>query len=398
MPPSQLSWWTGISVAAVKGWTYASPTAASVASPRVTIVRAYELAGHAASTLTAASNTGSRQERSVPVPGQRAGRYSPARFSATTRMGSATQDRTDLQFRLGRGDFLAAVPADALHLDEAALAMDHDIGAVSRHDLADLFALHLGEGAGDALRALEQEQLLAVERGPGAGRRIAAANEVVGEVDVRGPVDVGFGIADDAFVAGVGFVLLMCFGGAGDDLVGGLQQAGDARREHLVEVEGAERVVVLDRDGLRQDDRALVQTVGGAEYGKTGFLAAEDDRPAHGRGAAVQRQQAGMELDGAESRDLAQGLRHELGHEGHDADLDVGLPHRVQRGEVGQFGELMHCQPALLGGEAQRVGTAFLGGAEHGGDLIPAVQEGLHRGFAEILLADNGDAHVVLRC
>src|SRR6185503_2096673 len=44
---------------------------------------------------------------------------------------------------------------------------------------------------------------------------------------------------------------------------------------------------------------------------------------------------------------------HELGHEGHDADLHVGGSHGIQRGGVGEFRELMHGQPALLRGETQ---------------------------------------------
>src|SRR5580658_133325 len=101
-------------------------------------------------------NTRASMKRPVRVPGQRGGRYSPARVSATTGTGSGSQDRVDREFGFSGGDLLSAVPAHALHLDEATLAMDHQVGAVLRHDLADLLALHLGEGAGDAFRALEQ--------------------------------------------------------------------------------------------------------------------------------------------------------------------------------------------------------------------------------------------------
>src|SRR5271165_2206895 len=214
-----------MSVAALNGGTYASAIAAWLASPRVTIVRAYALAGQVARAATAASNTRASMKRPVRVPGQRAD--ATVRRRSRQRPASATQDGAGLELRFGRGDLLAAIPADALHLDEAALAMDHRVGAVHRHDLADLFAFHLGEGAGDAFRALEQKQFLAAERGPGAGCRVAAANEIVSEVDMRSPVDVGFGVTDDAFVAGVGFVLLDRFGGAGDNLIGGLQQSRD---------------------------------------------------------------------------------------------------------------------------------------------------------------------------
>ena len=101
----------------------------------------------------------------------------------------------------------AAVGAHARDLDEAALAVHDQRAVVDRHDLAELLALHLGEGAGDALRRVEHEQLLAIERGPGAGCGIAAADQVVDDVDVVRPVDARFRIADDALVAGVRLVL-----------------------------------------------------------------------------------------------------------------------------------------------------------------------------------------------
>ena len=60
-------------------------------------------------------------------------------------------------------------------------------------------------------------------------------------------------------------------------------------------------------------------------------LAQADRFPGHRRRAAMQRQQAGVELDRAVLRDVAQFLRHELGDEGHDAYIGVRGLHRLDR-------------------------------------------------------------------
>src|SRR4051794_1098571 len=53
---------------------------------------------------------------------------------------SAGQDRTNRESSLARGDLLAILPSDAVHLDEAALAVDHQARPGLRDDLADLLA------------------------------------------------------------------------------------------------------------------------------------------------------------------------------------------------------------------------------------------------------------------
>ena len=63
----------------------------------------------------------------------------------------------------------------------------------------------------------------------------------------------------------------------------------------------------------------------------------------------MQRQQAGVELDGAECRDIDEVLRRELGDIGHDADIGVGGAHGFLGGRVGQLGKLVHGQAAFLG-------------------------------------------------
>ena len=144
------------------------------------------------------------------------------------------------------------------------------------------------------------------------------------------PVDLGFRVADDAFVGGVGLDLGRGVAFASEDEVGGFEEAGDALGEDLAEIDGAERVERGDLDRAGEDDGAFVEAVAGAENGEAGLGAAEDDGPTHGGGAAVQREQAGVELDGAMGGDGAEFLRHELGHVGHDADIGIGGAQGVQ--------------------------------------------------------------------
>src|SRR5215467_14891718 len=94
---------------------------------------------------------------------------------------------TVLRDEVGRGDFLALFVLGLEYLDAAALGGHEEALRADFRDLADL-ALHGAEGAHPMLAAVEDLQPLAVDRGPGARRGIAAAYEVVDEIDVVGPV------------------------------------------------------------------------------------------------------------------------------------------------------------------------------------------------------------------
>ena len=81
----------------------------------------------------------------------------------------------------------------------------------------------------------EAKQALAEHR-PGAGGRIAAADEVVDEIDMVRPVDPRFSFAHPAFIGGLAFILCGLGGASGDDEFGGLCERLDAKREDLVEI------------------------------------------------------------------------------------------------------------------------------------------------------------------
>src|SRR5262249_52101437 len=85
------------------------------------------------------------------------------------------------------GDFLAVLVLRLEDLDPPPLGSDEEALGADFGDLAD-FSLHGAEGAHEVLAAVEDLDFLAVERGPRAGRGIAAADQVVDEIDVGRPV------------------------------------------------------------------------------------------------------------------------------------------------------------------------------------------------------------------
>ena len=142
-----------------------------------------------------------------------------------------------------------------------------------------LRAAHRAESRGGDLSRVEQiEFLLAVHR-PGAGRRVAAADQVVDEIDMVRPVDPRLGFAHPALIGGAAFVLGAFRSRARHDEIGGLDQRLDPEREDLVEIERAGGVVGADRHALLQDHRPFVETRGRAEDRQPGLAAPADDRP-----------------------------------------------------------------------------------------------------------------------
>jgi hypothetical protein len=100
-------------------------------------------------------------------------------------------------------------------------------------------------------------------------------------------------------------------------------------------------------------------------------------------------------LDRAQARNVDEGLRCELQHIGHHADIGVQTTHRrLCLGRL-QRRELVHGQALLDRGHLQRVGPAarLFRGTEHRRDLVSAFQELLQHGLAEVLLADDHNLH-----
>src|SRR5579883_1571222 len=152
---------------------------------------------------------------------------------------SASEHRPGGDAGLVGGDLLAIAAAAAQHLDEAA-AGEHGEALRSRlDDLADLLALDLAEGAGDALARVEDLELLAAYGRPGTGRRIGGADQIVDDLDAVRPVDPRFGIAEPALIARLRFILDRLLRLAGENEIGGFEEGGDAGWEDLVEIDGA---------------------------------------------------------------------------------------------------------------------------------------------------------------
>src|SRR5205809_8123222 len=80
-------------------------------------------------------------------------------------------------------DFFRLAELGAQHLDAPALGAHLEALVRNFNHFADL-ALHRAEAAHRMLARIEDLQFLPGERGPGPGRRVAAANRVVDEVDV----------------------------------------------------------------------------------------------------------------------------------------------------------------------------------------------------------------------
>jgi len=181
------------------------------------------------------------------------------------------------------------------------------------------------------LSRAKQVEYYSVTGGPCARRRIAAANEVMNEIDMMVPMDPGLGVAAPAFVAGLTLVLRNFFMFPGNDQICRLEHGIHAHFEQPVEIDCPQGIIDADRYFFLQDYRAFVQTVGGTEDGQTGLGLALDDRPIDRAGAAVLGQQRRMVLNGAMSGDVNELLRGKLQHEGHDADFGVRILHRLRR-------------------------------------------------------------------
>ena len=102
-------------------------------------------------------------------------------------------------------------------------------------------AMPLGSRAGNGF--FEHLQCRPVERRPRAGRRVAAADEVVDLPPGLAPVDAGVVRAAAALIGGLPVILLDARRLAGLDQVDRLQHRLDAHRKQPVEIDRAERVV-----------------------------------------------------------------------------------------------------------------------------------------------------------
>src|SRR6266851_1079328 len=296
---------------------------------------------------------------------------------------------------LSGGYFLAVLEATAQHLDEAALAMDHDACGARIDHFAEARALDLGEGPSDVLARVEQIEAAAIDRRPGAGRRVAAANEVVSDLDMVGPVDARFRRAHPALVCGLALVLMALLRLAGDDEVGRLEQSGHAQREDPVEIEAAHGVVRPDRNFLLQQDGPFVEPFHRPEDAEARAAAPEHDRPIDRGWSAMEWQQRGVELDRAVPRHPGEGLWDEGGDVGHDADIRLEPAQRLDRLGRAVTLDRDDRHALFLGGGAQRVRAApwLVRRDEDAGDRIAAREKGIQHRLAESLLADDSDAH-----
>src|SRR5882672_5079577 len=328
------------------------------------------------------------------------GAQARARCGPATAPGSSStseesaRDQADLRDELGCGYLLAVFVLRFEDLDPPALGGDEETRGADLGNLSD-FALYRPEGAKQVLAAVEDLQLLAVERGPGAGGGIAAAYEVVGEVDVGRPVDFRFGGAAPALVARLAFVLDRFAVLARHHQVGCFQHRLDPHGEKAVEIDAAQRIVGADRRFLLQDHRAFVEAVVRPEDREPGLGIAADERPVDRARATVFGQERRVILDHALLRDLHELLRRELQHIGHDADIGIQCAQRIVCIFVPQRRELVDLDALLLRGDLQeiRLGAFFFGSAKHSGHFVTACKKSFQNGLTKVLLADDRYFH-----
>src|SRR5947209_3358944 len=86
--------------------------------------------------------------------------------------------------RVGRCDFGAVVETHPRHLDKAALGQDSHPLVADRDNLADLVSAHHAKSLGRDLARVEQIEFPLAEGRPGAGCGVAAADQVVDEIDM----------------------------------------------------------------------------------------------------------------------------------------------------------------------------------------------------------------------
>jgi len=261
---------------------------------------------------------------------------------------------------------------------------------------APMAPLTLAKGTRRMLARGVQLQFLTLERRPCGRSRIAAADEVVDEIEVVMPVDPRFGITAPTFVARLGFILHPAHGAVGCDQVGSLLEGCNPHRKQAVEIDAPERVVGTDRGLLLQDDGTLIEAVGGPKYAKSGTRIAADDGPVDGTGAPVTGQQRGVELNHAAVRNIDEILRYELKHVGHDAELGVEVAQGLARLVALQRAKLINRDAPLFRRQAQRIGGCaglLLGGTEHAGHGIASIHECVEHCLTEVPLSYNGNSH-----
>src|ERR1700724_2636319 len=196
---------------------------------------------------------------------------------------------TCLHTDLRRGGLLAVLVPELENLDLSTLRRnEHALAFDSRHRADG--ALDLRKSPMGVFASIEQLQLPALERGPRGRCRVAAADQVVDQVDVVVPIAPGLGRATPSLIARLGLVLRAVGGPAAHHEVCGILQSSDPHGKQAIEVDTPERVVRIDWRVPLKDDRTLIEAVALPKYREAGARVAADDRPIDGAWPTVPRQ------------------------------------------------------------------------------------------------------------
>src|SRR4051794_2070408 len=140
-------------------------------------------------------------------------------------------------------------------------------------------SLYVGKTTERDFAAIKDLQFRAVQRGPGAGRGVAAPDQVVNVLDRPAPLDARLCLAAPSFVSGLALVLHGLLVPTRDDKVGSLQHCLDAHWKELVEIDVTQGLVRPDLDLFLKDDWTFVEPVRGTKDRDTGPCLTLNHRP-----------------------------------------------------------------------------------------------------------------------
>src|SRR5262249_14057079 len=144
-----------------------------------------------------------------------------------------------------RADLAAVGRLYAQDFDAAVGAGNSEAIGLDRDDLTHLAGNPFWVARRQRFR-LEHLEALAVQSRPGAGRRIAAADEIVDLPPRLAPVDAGIICRAAALIGRLAFVLPDARRRAGFDEIDRFQHRLDPHREQAIEIDRAERVLEAD--------------------------------------------------------------------------------------------------------------------------------------------------------
>jgi hypothetical protein len=161
------------------------------------------------------------------------------------------------------------------------------------------------------------------------------------------------------------------------------------------------RFMRTNRPYARRQHRARVQRLHHSHDCDAGFALPCDDRAVNRRGAAITRQERGMNVEEAEPRQLEQRFRQQLSVRSDDAEIGPKLRQRGQKRGVSQALGLENGQAAGRGARLYRrvnrslaATSRAIGLGDDGDDQVPRGEERVEGRHGELGRAEKDDAQL----